>query len=372
MPEHLIRKTLRPAAAPLACLLLLWAAVQAQSPLRLAPVEGHLLLANGEVLSGKVTRAGDHYFVAIDEGEIRLKAADVDTFCESLDQAYEWKRLTIEAGKASDHLQLADWCLRQQLLGCAVRELRDALAAEPGHPGIAVIERRLEQARQRPAPTKANSRKADSAPTNDELDRMVRGMPPGAIEDFMHTVQPLLVNHCSSSGCHGPRSETAFSLFRIPPGRTPSRRLTQRNLHAVLQLLADEPRQSPLLLVPLQPHGGAKAAIFTNRQAAQYRQLYRWVHSVRGRGPKASPASVADPVGPLLQSISVDDVLLFDDVPGEDGDGEPHMRRRMPLSHGIGDPPADSGEDADEVENGDLVPADPFDAEIFNRRYRPR
>jgi hypothetical protein len=31
-----------------------------------------------------------------------------------------------------------------------------------------------------------------------------------------------------------------------------------------------------------------------------------------------------------------------------------------------------SGENADEVENGDVVPADPFDAEIFNRRYRPR
>ena len=43
---------------------------------------------------------------------------------------------------------------------------------------------------------------------------MLRGMPHGAVETFTQSVQPVLLNHCATSGCHGPQSE--IGLAAVP------------------------------------------------------------------------------------------------------------------------------------------------------------
>ena len=127
---------------------------------------------------------------------------------------------------------------------------------------------------------------------------MTRGLPPGAVETFAQVVQPLLMNHCMASGCHGPQSETAFRLMRTPLNQPPGRRLTQRNLHAVLQFVDYNDAQASRLLAAISgPHGTLKAAIFADRQAGHYKQLADWVNQVSGHaGPAEIPASVL--VGP--------------------------------------------------------------------------
>ena len=53
---------------------------------------GVLVLRNGYVLHGDVTRAGDYYIVTQGEGsELRPKNDDVELFCGSMDEAYEFK-----------------------------------------------------------------------------------------------------------------------------------------------------------------------------------------------------------------------------------------------------------------------------------------
>ncbi|MEX2025954.1 MAG: hypothetical protein WEH44_01615, partial [Pirellulaceae bacterium] len=55
----------------------------------LTPQQGVLLLRNGNVIEGHVTRAGDYYLVTFgDSGEARLAAADVESLCVDLDDAY--------------------------------------------------------------------------------------------------------------------------------------------------------------------------------------------------------------------------------------------------------------------------------------------
>ena len=120
-----------------------------------------------------------------------------------------------------------------------------------------------------------------SMPSRGELDRLSRAMPPGGMETFTATVQPLLLNSCSTHECHGPRSASKFRLLRAHPGRVPSRRLTQRNLHSVMQWIDREnPTASPLLTQSIKPHGPKRAVIFDAANAEQYRELVNWVGRV--------------------------------------------------------------------------------------------
>jgi len=82
-----------------------------QTPL--APQSGVLVLRNGQVLNGDVTRAGDYYIVSQGEGsELRLKADDVELFCGSIDEAYEFKTRHLSGLSAKPHIELAKWCMR--------------------------------------------------------------------------------------------------------------------------------------------------------------------------------------------------------------------------------------------------------------------
>lgn len=326
-----------------------------QTPLQLAPQEGVLLLANGQVLTGKITRAGEHYFVALPQGEIRLKLGEVEMFCRDLDEGYRRKREAVVPGQVNDHLELANWCIQQGLYGYAARELSEALQAEPQHPKIPVLERRLQLAMQS-AESEPPKGPATPLPSNDDLDRLVRGLPAGSVEAFAQTIQPLLLNSCTTSGCHGPGSTTGFSLHRVPlSNKTPSRRLTQRNLMTVLRYVdSTNPAESPLLALPIKEHGPARAAIFMSRDMAQYRQLTAWVGQVtRGASPPVAQ-SVTKPAQPLLQSVS--------------GSAPPAAARPAAASS----PAATaSGATGRSSTSGDYTPVDPFDAEVFNRQYFP-
>src|SRR4051812_8229843 len=88
----------------------------------LAPQDGLLLLRTGGVVSGRITRAGDRYYVAVPDGEIRLKASEVDLVCRDLEDGYSRKRAAAVGHGAEGHLDLCQWCLREGLLDHAKQE----------------------------------------------------------------------------------------------------------------------------------------------------------------------------------------------------------------------------------------------------------
>ena len=266
-----------------ATLVFVTQAARAQPP---APASasnpGVLLLRNGQIVEGRIERLADHYQVTQPDQELRIRITDVEFLCRDLEDGYQRKRSIIQPGNIQEHLQLAHWCQRHGLLNCAANELAAAVEIDPSHPMIAVLQRRLKMAMEKSQePDPAPARPTLQAPSGEELDRMVRGMPSGTVETFVQSIQPILMNHCMTSGCHGLQAENRLQLMRAPLGQPTNRRVTQRNLHAVLQWINwENPGESRLLTIPRAPHGSVQAAIFTDRQVIQYRRLTDWVYRV--------------------------------------------------------------------------------------------
>ena len=367
----------------------------------LEPVQGVLLLRNGQMIEGQISRTDDHYQVNLPYGEIRVRLADVEFCCRTLQEGYERKRAAIQVGNVQDHLELAQWCERHGLLDLAANELSAAAAIEPNHPMVGVLRRRLQLAREPPLQPSESSGGVAS-PTADELDRMVRGMPPGAVETFAQIVQPLLINHCTSSGCHGPQSETRFRLMRTPVSQPAGRRLTQRNLQAVLEYVDyNAPSSSRLLTVVSGPHGPVRAGTFSDRQAGQYKRIADWVNLVTRQPAGAAPLptigvnSRAKPAAPAAEESTVPRTLTPAALrarqlasPSREGKGgvvrqtsaaesrqfaarrqeyqEHSARPQSKTSPGPHLPPKRGSAEATAA-----AEADPFDPELFNRQNAP-
>ena len=344
------------------------------------PVEGVLILRNGQAVAGSLTRAGDHYFVALPHGEIRLRTGDVEMACRDLDEAYARKRAVLATGDAQRHLDLAGWCLRHGLLGPAASELADAMRANPNHPLIPVLRRRLEMALHPKDAEPPRTPTEPVGPSREELDAMVRRLPAGTVETFTAEVQPLLMNNCTSSGCHGPNSEHELRLLRVPRNRPGGRRMTQQNLHTVLQWVDREaPERSKLLTAPIEPHGGKDRPVFTQREMGQLQQLAAWVTRLRKPAERESvPASVR-PLGTRSDKDKATPVP--GGIPGEampEGLGAvvgpaPLADPNDPFSAAPLETLAEQPGERPRVQRGatleGFAPADPFDPEIFNRRY---
>jgi len=363
------------------------------------PSEGVLLLRNGSLLRGEITESGDGFDVVVDSGRIHVKPEDVEFHCRNLEEGYRQKRASIRPGDFRAYLDLAQWCQRHGLLERAAEELARARALEPSHPLIPLIERRIEVSLVRPEPIDAQAgrpgdhpaergtARVDPSPSSEELDRSVRELPPGAVEEFTQTIQPILVNRCSAAGCHGPGSDQAFRLLRIPSSRPASRRLTQRNLHGTLAWVdRDKPRESKLLTVPVQPHGSAEA-MFTDHQRDQYQRIVDWVHQVAGQGgsvagvaakpPEERPPHVRLP-WQATAAAHTEPVAPSGDQPSNVVPAVPTAGVRASQATGvIGFRPGGIPRTTDPmVQRGaslpDAAPVDPFDAEVFNRRFFPQ
>lgn len=355
----------------------------AAEPPRLAPLKGVVLLRNGEVLSGTIARTGDYYHVSKPGSEIRLKAAEVDRVANNLIELYEEKQRRLKPESLPDRLELAEWCLGQRLLAQAHAQLAAAAAISPNHPRITLIQRRVMLAERPPEEHVAPAAIVHRGPSKEELDRLIRGLPSHAVESFTSTIQPLLVNNCTTAGCHGPTSSGKLRLLRLSLAGPPNRRLTQRNLHSVWQTIdVNDPAASPLLTQPIRPHGKAKSPIFSGHQAAQYRQLVTWVYTAtKQRRPPPPGEEESPPPAPALatkkttaksrpapalasaaarrSAAPLDEAPAIGELDGEALSTAPAKGRDAPAKGPAQETPPDD----------EYVPVDPFDPEVFNRRY---
>src|SRR4051812_17629649 len=77
---------------------------------------GILLLQDGGVLTGQITRAADWYIVTRGGGQMQIAHKRVMLVCRTLEEACEFRRQQMGGGKVADHLRLAEWCIRYDLL----------------------------------------------------------------------------------------------------------------------------------------------------------------------------------------------------------------------------------------------------------------
>ncbi len=361
---------------------------------------GVLLLQDGGVLAGKISQAADWYVVGRSGGQMQVAASRVMFVGHTLHEAYDYRRQHIASNTVETHLALAEWCLRYDLLAEAGDELNAARNLGPDHPNLAVLDRRLASAKERPAKTAtaANQKSAAATASGPSTSSAVTpDLPSGVLEMFTRKVQPVLVNNCTVSKCHEPGGAQSFQLNRAVLRGEANRHTTMQNLAAALALVDREhPETSALLTVPRQTHGGMSGPIFGARQESAFKHVSDWVALVAPTSADEPPAEnateAAVAAAPPAETRAVkakaaatsganarSRAVVVQSSPAE---------TLTPIGHAdpIIDPAVEPAAATDEPQIKTLrsphrlkyglnaskwEPRDPFDPEIFNRQMHP-
>jgi len=287
----------------------------------LAVDSGMLLLRNGQVIQGHIVRDGNDYTVTSPGQEMHVRTADVECLCHDLREGYRQKKAGIQPNDFEQHLQLFHWCEHHGLLDFAGDELKAAEAIDRELPIIPVLRRRLQVEMQHKTEPRRQPENTPPPPSDEQLDRMTRGMPPGTVEAFVQVVQPILLNHCPGAIGYTLPGKKRLQLMRPPQGESPSRRVTQRNLYAVLESIDwDSPGESALLKASSGTGAGAVGS-FPGKHSAQYQKLSQWVYQVAQK-----PMPVEEPAGSDIERMSFSELAGGSPTPGPGGISRPTPR----------------------------------------------
>ena len=318
--------------------------------------EGVVVLRNGNVLAGTIRQEGQHYFIESEGASLQVPAEQVEMACGSLAEAYEQRRGDRVGASADAHLELGRWCLRNNLLDQAAREVLDARTRDPGHSALASLDTQIRQmleieaGRRERAASVAASGTPRAEPVSDAPTSAAPLLTPSpeAQTLFVRSIQPMLIHGCATGGCHQTDSPQQMRLDRwaLDGNGDPDR--IRRNLEAILtQINAEDPASSPVLLRARQPHGtrnGARSKALATYQAAL---LLDWLNEAAGVEP-APPAEMelAAPAATSETSVppTADEGIAIPPTP---------VAATSPASPAA--PPA-------------FTPRDAFDPEIFNRQ----
>jgi hypothetical protein len=390
-----------------ASLFLLWMALLEISVDHSAAAESHapeqrsaaaqenvLLLGDGGVLTGVISKSDDRYLVVRGGAEISVPSASVVAVCDSLEAAYRHQQCAMQGPEADAHMALAEWCLRNGLYRECAAELAAVRAVGPKHPRMELLERRLDVVGRSAPPlasgTQETKTSAVSSVESAAAVSAVGDLPSGVVERFTRKVQPLLVNNCTLAGCHRPGGEQSFVLDRALLHGMGNRRSTMNNLSAVLALVDHErPQESPLLVIPRRDHGGMNRPIFGPRQSSQLQQLVDWVGLVTKTATSTVEAPApdgGDPAPPAVQPAKQPPGREPIEQAAYEKAGKIHLLRHSKAAamRSVDDrvghvldseevlPPLAPARLQYGARTRSWEPKDPFDPEIFNRQSQRR
>ncbi len=230
-------------------------------------------------------------------GQLQVPVAQVEMFCQNLDEAYERRREARTGSMADSHLELAHWCIRHNLFEHASRELLDARTIDPQHRKLAMLERRLQYARDLAAQVKPPATTTALLPQEPEIQPAPQ-MPQGVRALFVRKIQPLLVRSCAATGCHQGETSGKFQLNRLALDGAGHPRTTRTNLAATLaqvDLLA--PGQSALLGRAQVAHGANGVNLSQPLQPRQVQMLQAWIAQLAAANQENAPV-VSDSTRP--------------------------------------------------------------------------
>lgn len=304
-----------------------------------------VLLSDQAVMRGRVKEEGNRVVIAQSGNvEVRLPRDRVACWADSLQGLYQFQVDKRKQNTLDSHLALARWCVRQRYFNGAANEIVAAHRLAPNHPEIQAIELQLRQELDSDAPPQPTSAsmKSEAQATSSEPVDLTAKLAEHDIRTFRQAIQPLLTNGCGTKACHGGPT-SAFQLALPAPGldRQNNTQTLQNLKEALKWLTLDHPSASPLLVRAQQAHGGLQHAPFDERQREGFQAFKNWVESI------ASNSDSQHPITPAAAPEALVDVS---------GVSEEKIQREVlqrPAGATIRLP---------------TVP-DPFDPELFNRRY---
>jgi hypothetical protein len=247
------------------------------------PEDGLLVLANGSIMEGTIARDGDYYRVLLEKGTLRVRADQVDFFCQTMAEAYQRRqaRRLGQMPSADAHVEMAQWCLQHELIEFAFAELAAARELDPQHTLLPMIERRLAQAKEMatakaltPAPVPIVDEQVHEA--NSEMS--FGEIPLWARSEFIKRVQPMMAHSCAKSGCHLPNSPQEMKIDRSALDGVGNPELIHRNLSVIIaEVNLEEPEKSRLLTMGAAAHGNTKDGQSRPLTPHQLEILRAWV-----------------------------------------------------------------------------------------------
>ena len=377
-----------------------------ESPL---PGSSAVLLKNNRVMYGVVEPRGNVVTIRVaDNSSVSIPLKDIQAVKASLRELYEFKVQSIPIWKVGDHFNMTRWCGINGLLDEAVEHYQKVAAQAGQHPRVQQLALELRnQLLEDPAfrdylglpqksalentPSKLTETSAASA---SQLATGVRTASavhlaaasvdsvyhPQIVRSYADKIQPILLNRCSQSACHGGQSTNSLRII-APYGRNGGL-TTAENLRSVLLQLDRPNGDTPTLIrYATQAHGLQRQPAIGLTETRLLQELQAWISftenpviTAGGTGPtdgsdRAELASSLTPVAPLTAQLKT--------VPKvEAGSVEMAMPPNTSAPNngfppGL-TPPSASELDALEAEL-DLLEAgagqakDPFDPQEFNR-----
>jgi len=341
----------------------------------------YLLLHSGQLLQGVVTPSGDTFQVKMGSGiEMTVDAEEVEFRGTSLEALFRHQKGKISPRDVQQQLALANWCLRYELLEYAERQLlalsdlgadetirlrlRDQIISLHQQRRSAESAGRGNATRAAPAAYQTNAHDnggLEMASVRD-LNRLVRSLPEGSFQVFNRQVQGPLIQGCGAASCHDHDArKLALNFVRV--GSALPRKTSQRNLRQALQYVDRQaPDASPLYQMAISAHGNSLQATWPE-DSPHAKKLKQWIYSVAGQ-PLPPTNAAAGGSGPPINPGA---------FAGTEGVGSaerstPEDRADKDILQSLTVPPSPRNP-LESMPTGESPSADPFDPEVFNRRY---
>lgn len=335
-----------------------------------------LVMTNGRVVSGQLTPRAGGYDVVLPAGRMFVPSKQIRFQADSMDDAYQRMRATLQELTPNTHLDLARWCLANNLQSYARREALDALHLDPHRTDAQRMLESLVRENNRsqhvltPQMSSEQFQRGQVEQTVAPERRSLGGLPADRAKEFTQRIQPLMTNKCGNARCHG-AGRNSFSLVSLR--RSATSVASEQNLAAVLnQLDFQNPDQSPLLQATQGLHGGNHQPLFPGQSGGrQVDTLREWVRAVAAELAPTEPAALQniDENKPVEQTS-------FRTLPDDSG-----VKKSLAISN-VDEPDA-AGQSSGMAPTfnldgkfiRDAVVAtryDEFDPDVFNLRYHGR
>jgi hypothetical protein len=357
-------------------------------------------------LQGFVKPQADSVTVVMDKGkQVTLAKKQILVIGPSMDSLYKYQTRAIRKWGTGEHWHLAQWCIQNGMLDQAIEHYLELEKQAADNPKFKQLDLQLKQALmadenvrqamaiqgiQPPEPVVQASAVLPRAPASSEPSFPVHTVPGYLRRNFQTEITPIVVSRCGQSGCHGILSKNNFQIFQ-PVGEQAAS-INERNLEKFLRFVdASQPDQSDLLNYAARPHGAQRNASF-NLQREEDRhhleKLAKWIRSLEGLTPQGLNPQGLNPQGPSTTGPSTttpSPVVQAAVYAKPESNSEvkqavaPSPKLSKPPKNGSGSVAIDAGElmeiqeeirKLEKAASKQTKATDPFDAKIFNSKYR--
>ncbi len=244
-----------------------------------------LLMRTGRMVSGEISESAGGYLVKNPTGSMVVPFDSVLFEAKDLHEIYLKQRAAMKYPTANSHLDLARWCITNELYEEAKSELRDAIRLEPKRSEPQLMLRRLMGVSAENQPTvqekiqetliKKQLESSDEATSLTGISREQSAL-------FVRKIQPIMLNKCGNANCHGNAAKSEFRLTQVTRRYGNHRFYAEKNLAEVLQWIdLEDPLRSQLLVKSDQEHPQQGIVVYTGYAGRKQQQvIQKWVADV--------------------------------------------------------------------------------------------